>query len=74
MSPNEKSVKRVISGPSKIDGGVCRMVELSDGSGRCQSWIKGSGWDEGGCFPSEFMFAPPASSELASGSKPDEAP
>jgi hypothetical protein len=66
MSPNEKSVKRVLAGPSKIDRGVSRVVEFTDGSWGCETWAPGSGWRAGGASPDEFMFAAPVSAELAS--------
>ena len=43
MSAN--SVKRVLAGPSRIDGnGVCGWVEYSDGTAGVEDWRKGRGW------------------------------
>jgi hypothetical protein len=61
----KKTVKKVLAGPAKIDGGITRVVELPDGSGRVESWVKGKGWVEGGATADEFFFAPPVSPELA---------
>ena len=60
-----KSDKRVVAGPSKIDGGVARVVELPDGSGRIESWKPGVGWVEGGASFDEFIGSAPVSSKLA---------
>ena len=61
----EKSVKRVTAGPSKIDGGISRVVELSDGSGRIETWAPGKGWVEGEASLDEFIMAAPVSPSLA---------
>jgi hypothetical protein len=53
-------VKRVFLGPSKIDGAVCRGVELEDGSGQVETWWPRKGWVPGGARWDEFIFAPPA--------------
>jgi hypothetical protein len=60
-----KSEKRVVAGPCNIDGGVARLLELPDGSGRVESWKVGVGWVEGGASPDEFIFARPVSPLLA---------
>jgi hypothetical protein len=60
-----KSEKRVIAGPSRIDGGVSRIVEFADGAGRIESWKPGVGWVEGGASADEFIGAAPVSSVLA---------
>jgi hypothetical protein len=60
-----KSEKRVIAGPSKIDGGVSRIVEFADGAGRIESWKPGVGWVGGGASADEFIGAAPVSSLLA---------
>lgn len=65
ISPKEESVKRVVAGPSKIDGGISRVVELPDGSGRIETWSPGKGWVEGGASPDEFLMAAPVSPALA---------
>ena len=52
---------KIIDGPSKIDGGVSRLVELPDGSGRVETWwAKQKAWKPGGATVDEFFFAPPA--------------
>jgi hypothetical protein len=48
MNSESLTVVRVITPPCRVDGGVCRVVELSDGGGRVESWIKGRGWVPGG--------------------------
>jgi hypothetical protein len=55
-----KSEKRVIAGPSRIDGGVSRIVEFADGSGRIESWKPGVGWvGQGGCPARRWQHASP---------------
>jgi hypothetical protein len=60
-----KPDKRVVAGPSNIDGGVARVVELPDGSGKIESWKPGVGWVEGGASFDEFIGSAPVSSKLA---------
>lgn len=57
MTNTEKlTVTRVITPPSFVDGGICRVVELSDGGGRVESWIKGRGWVPGGATLKEVAM------------------
>ena len=44
----EKLHTRIIAGPvvAPFDGDVARVVELADGSGRIDYWVKGVGWTE----------------------------
>ena len=35
----------------KIDGGVSRLIQLPDGSGRIQTWNRGEGWVSREFFP-----------------------
>jgi hypothetical protein len=49
---------KIVAGPSVIAQDVARVVELPDGSGRIEYWVKGTGWIEAprGLFtPDEFM-------------------
>ena len=62
---HNKIRKRVIAGPSRIDGGVSRIVEFADGSGKIGSWNPGVGWVEGGASFDEFIGAAPVSPKLA---------
>jgi hypothetical protein len=57
----------VIAGPSKIDGGVSRVVKFTDGSSRVETWEPGTGWVPGGASYDEFMpgACMPVSAELA---------
>jgi hypothetical protein len=57
----------VIAGPSKIDGGVSRVIEAQDGSMRVETWKPGTGWVVGGASLDEFMpgACTPVSPELA---------
>jgi hypothetical protein len=64
-APSTKCEKRVIAGPSRIDGRVSRVVEFADGSGRIESWKPGVGWVEGGASFDEFIMAAPVSDALA---------
>jgi hypothetical protein len=62
VSLNKESVKRVIAGPVKIDGGCSRWVELADGSDRVETWVRSKGgWTPGGATIDEFFEARPAS-------------
>jgi hypothetical protein len=45
----------VIAGPSKIAGGVSRVVKRPDGSSRVETWEAGIGWLPGGASYDEFM-------------------
>jgi len=66
MPPTRNSETfKVLAGPSKIDGGVYRWIEMPDGSGRVEGWKVGVGWVPGGASPDEFLFAPPLSDALA---------
>lgn len=42
----------------KIDGSVSRVVILSDGLGRIETWKPGEGWKEGGASLDEFLPGP----------------
>ncbi len=64
-SSKAKSEKRVIAGPSNIDGGISRVVALGDGTGRVETWKPGTGWVESGASPDEFIGAKPVSAALA---------
>ena len=65
MSPKLKLGRRVVAGPSIIDGGIARVVEMPDGSGKTESWSSGVGWIEGGASLDEFVMAQPVSAKLA---------
>jgi hypothetical protein len=54
---------RVVEGPVKIDGGVSRLIEFSDGSGRVETWGP-DGWRKGGASISELLSAPDAKPEF----------
>ena len=57
------TVRRVIAGPSWVDGAVARIVELTDGSGRIET-LTPSGWvpeTAGGIDGSEVLKGPRAS-------------
>ena len=58
---------KVVAGPSKVAGGVSRLVKLPDGSGRIETWVKGLGWTEGGARVDELMpgACTPVTPELA---------
>lgn len=50
--------KRVILGPVTVDGGILRLVELSDGSGRVEIWSPHrKRWEPGGGFVDEVALA-----------------
>jgi hypothetical protein len=57
----------VIAGPSKIDGGVSRVVKRDGGSMKVETWEPGIGWVAGGASFDEFMpgACTPVSPELA---------
>jgi hypothetical protein len=57
----------VIVGPSKIDGGVSRVVKRDGGSMRVETWEPGTGWVIGGASLDEFIpgACMPVSPELA---------
>jgi hypothetical protein len=59
MNSESLTVVRVITPPCRVDGGVCRVVELSDGGGRVESWIKGRGWVPGGATLKEVAMGSP---------------
>ena len=65
VSAQPKFEKRVVTGPSNIDGGIARIVEMPDGSGRIEAWRPGKGWVQGGASPDEFIGAKPVSPALA---------
>ena len=63
MAPNLKAVS-VFAGPVRLETGeVSRMVNLSDGRLRIETW-SGKDWVEGGAGGHEFIDRPPASPEL----------
>lgn len=49
---------RVLRGPVSIDGGIFRLVELSDGSGRVEGWSPHrQRWETGGAAVEEVLRA-----------------
>lgn len=56
-------VRRVAAGPVKVDGGLLRLAELEDGSGRVERW-DGAAWVPGGGDVSEVMKGAPATPEI----------
>lgn len=65
ISAEERSVIRVVAGPSNIDGGISRVVGNPDGSLRIESWRPGKGWVKGAASLDEFLMARPVSPSLA---------
>ena len=63
---SEKSLE-VIAGPSKIAGGISRVVSPDGGGLRAETWKPGVGWEAGGASLDEFMpgACMPVSPELA---------
>jgi hypothetical protein len=59
MAPNSNSVK-VVLGPVKFDGAPWRVVELSDGSGRIETWRSGAWTMSEDASLADLMFAAPA--------------
>lgn len=62
MPPSSNSSK-VLIGPTVVDGGVSRAVELSDGTARVETW-DGESWRLGGATFGELATSPPASTSL----------
>jgi hypothetical protein len=57
MPPIQKSVKRVLAGPAKIDGnGVCRWAEYSDGTAGVEAWRSGAWAPASGVTLDEIGF------------------
>lgn len=51
-------VVQVIVGPVSVDGGVLRLVELSDGSGRVEIWSPHrQRWEPGGADVDQILRA-----------------
>lgn len=64
MEENLKAVRVLAPGAiGTEDGSVSRVVELSDGGGRVETW-NGKEWEPGGARFSEFLTRPSASPEL----------
>jgi hypothetical protein len=63
---SEKSLE-VIAGPSKIAGGISRVVSPDGGGLRVETWKPGVGWEAGGASLDEFMpgACTPVTPELA---------
>jgi hypothetical protein len=55
VSPNRHSKNFRVFVVGKIDGGVSRLIQLPDGSGRIETWEAGKGWVTGGARAHEFF-------------------
>jgi hypothetical protein len=57
-----RHVVNVCLEPCWIDGAISRAVELSDGTGRIETWVNGA-WVVGSARWTEFLTARPATPE-----------
>jgi len=57
MNPKNQVVS-VIKPPRRVNGGICRVVELGDGKDRVESWINGA-WVPGGATLKEAAMGTP---------------
>jgi hypothetical protein len=55
---SKNPVVSVIKPPRRVDGGICRVVELADGKGSVESWINGA-WVPGGATLKEVAMGTP---------------
>ena len=69
MPPTENSDVRVVDGPVRVDGGICRLVELADGSGRVESWVNGR-WVPGGATVKGVLMGTPVADPEGGGAAP----
>ena len=54
----------ILSPPSRVNGGVFRVVEMSDGMAVVESLTSGGRWIPGGISIGSVAKAPPASADL----------